>query len=204
MALIPDPIWSKSTDDWSELVARYCHFRRVKSWRGRERTLDGRMRQNRLQKVRAQRVGARLSARIKELREKGILPERVSMLSDASITRVAEYAVYAGANRANFDSGPAWLKDLWRAFVLNRDGYTCRYCHRSAWEAHAELGAVPRFENDHTRAKARLGGRRNDFSVKNIVLACRSCNMIKGQMTLHQFKRELASLARSITAHQAG
>jgi 5-methylcytosine-specific restriction endonuclease McrA len=201
MALIPDPIWSKSTDDWSELIARYCHFRRVKSWRGRERTPDGRMRQNRLTKLRAQHVRARLEARIKELRDKGVLPERVSMLSDASITRVVKHA---RANRANFNSGPAWLKDFWRALVLNRYGYTCRYCHRSAWEAHAELGAVPRFENDHARAKARLGGRRNDFSIKNIVLACRSCNVIKGQMTLHQFKRELASLARSITAHQAG
>jgi len=201
MALIPDAAWSKSTDDWTEFVTRYCHFRRVKSWRGKERDADGRVRRNRLKKVRAQRLAARLNAHIATLRESGILPGRVSLVTDASMSRLLDYA---GANRTDFDSVPGWLQDFWRAFVLNRDGYTCHYCRRTAWEAHSELGAVPRFEHDHTRAKARLGVRRNDFSLKNIVLACRSCNVIKGQMTLRQFKRELASLARSIAAQEAG
>ena len=82
--------------------------------------------------------------------------------------------------------------------MLNRDGYTCVYCRRTAWDVYRELGATLRFELDHRTAKSRLGNARDDFVPKNVVTACRSCNVIKGQMTPDHFRRELQSLASAV------
>ena len=32
MALVPSPTWITPTADWTEVVNRYVHFRRVKTW----------------------------------------------------------------------------------------------------------------------------------------------------------------------------
>src|SRR6266704_2331618 len=45
------------------------------------------------------------------------------------------------------------------------------------------------------RVKARLGSSCDDFDIANIRLACRSCNVVKGQMTRQQFFKEARSLA---------
>lgn len=57
-----------------------------------------------------------------------------------------------------------------------------------------------RFELDHAEAKSRLGDRRDDFDMGNIVVACRSCNVMKGQMEPAAFMRELRSLAAAVRA----
>src|SRR5439155_758778 len=88
------------------------------------------------------------------------------------------------------------------AILLNCDRYTCAYCSRSAWHAHEELGATLRFELDHRRAKSRLH-RRDDFDLRNMRTACRSCNVIKGQMEASRFLRELRSLARAALRTQS-
>jgi hypothetical protein len=78
-----------------------------------------------------------------------------------------------------------------------------RYCGRSAWQVHRELGATLRFELDHRKAKSILGKNRNDFDWRNIVVACRSCNVVKGQMKRAQFQKELRSLSAAVVRRLA-
>jgi 5-methylcytosine-specific restriction endonuclease McrA len=56
-----------------------------------------------------------------------------------------------------------------------------------------------RFALDHLSPKARQPVR-DDFDLKNIVLACRSCNEVKGTMEIERFHQELASLGRALVA----
>jgi hypothetical protein len=62
---------------------------------------------------------------------------------------------------------------------------------------YAEQGRTLCFELDHREAKARLDCR-DDFDVLNIVTACRSCNVLKGQMDVERFRAEVQSLAKAI------
>jgi 5-methylcytosine-specific restriction endonuclease McrA len=107
--------------------------------------------------------------------------------------------VLANAARLRQDAGhpPVWLWHLRRALLPNRDGYTCQYCGRNAWDALFELGRTLRFEVDHKIAASRLADR-YAFDVANMVMACRSCKVIKSQMELQPFYSELRSLARAI------
>lgn len=201
MALVPSSTWSTPAECWKDVVARYVHFRRVKAWKGRVRDADGRLHANRITKAAGLRLSKTLEAHVDRLLKARSLPVDVQSVTNATMSGLVKDA---NADRADFNSAPKWLRDLWRAIVFNRDAYTCRYCHRSAWDAHAALGATLRLELDHRRAKSRLGTRRNDFSMSNIALACHSCNTIKGQMTPTQCRRELESLAASITQHGVG
>ena len=85
---------------------------------------------------------------------------------------------------------------LRRVVVLNRDAYSCRYCSRSAWEVFEESGHTLRFHLDHRTAKAGTIDC-DDFDLDDIVTACRSCNIVKGQMDEGRFIVELRSLARA-------
>jgi 5-methylcytosine-specific restriction endonuclease McrA len=71
------------------------------------------------------------------------------------------------------------------------------YCGRTAWGVYSEkAGAEPprtlRFEIDHRTPRRKMAG--VDDS-NNLVVACRSCNTIKGEMTEERFLAELRSLA---------
>jgi 5-methylcytosine-specific restriction endonuclease McrA len=87
---------------------------------------------------------------------------------------------------------------LWRAVIFNRDGYTCRYCGRSTWDIEAAQGRGLRFELDHSTPRAGLGEDCDDFDEGNIVTACRSCNVLKGQMDITHFEVEVRSLAEAV------
>ena len=193
MALTPDPAWSSAAKTWDALVDRYVRFRRVKAWRGRTHAADGTLNPNRLTAAQGRTARRRLTDRITTLRAQGLLPAFPHRLRPRTMhTIISRFAPHR-----QFSKAPGWLQDLWRAMLLNRDRYTCCYCRRSAWSTHRELGATLRFELDHRQAKSRLR-RQDDFDLRNICVACRSCNVIKGQMKPSRFVRELQSLARAV------
>jgi hypothetical protein len=166
MALTPDPGWRVPARTWQEVIDRYVHFRRVKGWRGRTHAEDGTINPNRLPKDAAKRLRRRLWGRVSPLLEQGSLLN--SPLRQQVINILLRHASCAGRR---FNQAPGWLQHLWRAAILNRDCYTCRYCGRTSWRTHRELGATLRFELDHRRARARLGRRCDDFDTANIRLA---------------------------------
>jgi 5-methylcytosine-specific restriction endonuclease McrA len=91
---------------------------------------------------------------------------------------------------------------LQRAFLLNKGSYTCFYCRRTAWGVYAEESGEAtrrtlRFEVDHRRTRRRLPDA-SRFDAENLVAACRSCNVIKGEMLEQRFLRELKSLSRAV------
>ena len=194
MALIPDPRWLLPAKTWQEVVDRYVHFRRVKAWKGRSHAEDGSLNRNRLSKDAAEALRRRIWKQVSPLLQK--------LASPCPIKRRAVDVLlqHASCVDRRYDRAPGWLQHLWRALILNRDGYTCRYCGRTAWGTHRDLGATVRFELDHRRAKARLGSSCDDFDIANIRLACRSRNVVKGQMTRQQFFKEARSLASAFAS----
>jgi 5-methylcytosine-specific restriction endonuclease McrA len=199
VALTADPAWCSPADTWADLIDRYVRFRRVKAWRGRTHQADGALNPNRLTAVKAASLRHLLSHRVEWLLAQGMLPKLPGHLRKQTVGLL----ISRFAPHREFSKSPGWLQDLWRAILLNRDCYTCCYCRRTAWDTHRELGATLRFELDHKRAKARLP-QRDDFDLRNICAACRSCNVIKGQMQAGGFLRELQSLARATLRSAAG
>ena len=89
-----------------------------------------------------------------------------------------------------------------RAFLFNRAGYSCRYCRRTAWDVYDEdTGLQPRrtlrFEIDHLVPRRKTVDR-SQFDPGNLVVACRSCNTIKGEMAEDRFLIELRSLGCAV------
>jgi len=76
------------------------------------------------------------------------------------------------------------IHPILRGAVLERDGWTCRYCGSETTEV------------DHVAPRAR-GGR---TTPANLVAACRSCNQEKGLRTPREWRqaRALARLMRGI------
>ena len=197
MALTPDPAWAIPAKTWDELVERYVRFRRVKAWRGRTHAADGTLNPNRLSAAEGRRVRQRLLDKIGALRNDGILPASPDRLKTKTVQRlISRFAAHR-----EFPKARLWLQDLWRAVLLNRYSYTCCFCRRTAWGTHRELGATLRFELDHRFARARLR-RRDDFDLRSICVACRSCNVVKGQMEVGRFVRERRSIAQAVAGHR--
>jgi 5-methylcytosine-specific restriction endonuclease McrA len=190
MALTPKRSWMASATEWAEIVARYVHFRRVKAQRGRSHRADGSLNPSRLSATEAVRLRRLLVKHVDRLIMDGGLPRTPEGLRQRSIDLLVQRA---GCARDGSRRPPKWLDHLWRAILLNRDRYTCPYCGRTAWDTHEQLGATLRFELDHRRAKSRLETR-DDFDLRNMSIACRSCNVIKGQMNRSLFLKELQSL----------
>ena len=141
----------------------------------------------------AMRLEASLLAAVVPLIDSGELARTVA---EPDIRHIAARLNYSGRR---FDQCPKRLWHLWRAVIFNRDGYTCKYCGRSTWEVEATQGRGLRFELDHSTARARLGEDCDDFDERNIVTACRSCNVLKGQMDNTRFEVELRSLADAVS-----
>ena len=199
MALIPNPSWRHPGTSWETVLERYLHFRRVKAWRGRTHNSEGKATRNRWTSAEVKTLRRTLFRKVKYLVGREILPEVAYPIAQSTINALLDDI---GRGHRLFDKSPTWLQHLWRALIFNRDCYTCAYCGRTAWGAHRELGATLRFELDHRRAKAKLGSLRDDFDIRNIVTACRSCNVLKGQMDVSQFQKELSSLLSAVVKNR--
>jgi 5-methylcytosine-specific restriction endonuclease McrA len=196
MLITPDLSLGKPAASWDEVISRYTSYLQVRTWRGRTHRSDGTEIQDCIGPEAAARLRDKLLAKVESIAIRGTLPYPVLQpMIDALLKTASQTS-------RRLDECPKWLWHLWRAVILNRDGYRCHYCERSAWETYAELGRTLRFELDHRTAKARLV-QRNDFDLNNIVAACRSCNVIKGQMEEKAFLLELKSLAKAVIERQS-
>lgn len=74
-----------------------------------------------------------------------------------------------------------------KEYLIHKWGGKCAYC-----------GATSALEIDHVLAKSKGGSDR----ISNLVLACRSCNLKKGNTPIAQFLSKHSKLLQSIRAHQ--
>jgi 5-methylcytosine-specific restriction endonuclease McrA len=184
--------WNQSATNWPELIERYTAYLATPRWRGKVLTSAGADAQDCITSTQAARLQASLLALVAPLIDSGVVARTVVA---PEIRRIATSLNYSGRR---FDECPKRLWHLWRAVIFNRDGYTCRYCGRSTWEVEAAQGRGLRFELDHATPRARLSMDCDDFDEENIVTACRSCNVLKGQMDSSRFEVELRSLAQAV------
>jgi 5-methylcytosine-specific restriction endonuclease McrA len=177
-----------SREEWRRVVRRYATHLGQPCWRGR--TVVSR--------------GVPAAARATDAtvrRVEGALEELVNKLpgntTPARVSAIQLVLQRAGHDGRRFDKCPKAIWHLWRALVFDRDNYTCTYCGRHSEQLLEKEGRVLRLELDHVSPRA-AGSQCDDFDALNIVTACRSCNVMKGQMDERLFRLELDSLARSV------
>jgi hypothetical protein len=189
--------WYSPATTWPELIDRYAEYLQKPRWRGKTTNADGTATADSLTPQQAGRVRERLLALVRSLLQSGTL---TATANPADIRIVLKEVGYSGRR---FDRCPKSVWHLWRAVVFNRDRYTCVHCGRATWEVQAEQGRGLRFELDHKTPRARLGDACDDFDAANIITACRSCNVLKGQMAADRFEAELESLAKAVLRKKA-
>lgn len=64
-------------------------------------------------------------------------------------------------------------KRMWRENILARDQHTCQYC-----------GSKDNLTLDHIIPRCKGGAR---WDSNNVLTACRTCNQMKGSMSLEDF-----------------
>ena len=193
---IPDPALGVPAAKWTDALDRYTTFLQVPTWRasvkrgGEEKT-------------------PHLSANEAELLRNQMLAalSRVSggrlLTGKPSSEDLKELWRRRGRGTPRSERCPSKLQvHFQRAFLLNAAGYTCTYCHRTAWgvfeeKCEGELPRTLRFEVDHQTTRGRLADP-NRFDPENLVAACRSCNVVKGEMPVSRFLSELKSLGGSV------
>lgn len=193
--IAPDPAWGVPASNWTEVLDRYTTLLQVPTWRA------------------SVKRGGEEKAPCLSVHEAGLLRNQMR----TALARVSDGKLLT-AKPSSKD-----LEELWgrrgrsiprsarcpsklqvhfqRAFLLDAAGYTCAYCHRTAWgvfeeKCEGELPRTLRFEVDHHTTRGRLTDR-DRFDPENLVAACRSCNVIKGEMPVNRFLAELASLSGS-------
>jgi hypothetical protein len=194
--VVPDPAWATPAPSWREVIERYTTFLQVPTWRAS-----------------VKRGGEEKATCLSASEAEGLKEQMLRALERAG-----------DAERTKAKSSPDDLAELWRqrgrmtprskrcpsklqahfqrAFLLDASGYACPYCRRTAWGVYAEeCGRAPRrtlrFEVDHRITRRRLTDP-DQFDAKNLVAACRSCNVIKAEMLEDSFLLELASLSRAV------
>ena len=177
-----------SLDEWGRVIRRYTTHLGQPCWRGRTVVERG-----------APAPGRASDASVR--RVKGALEELVTKLpgnrTPARVSAIQVVLQRAGHDGRRFDKCPKAIWHLWRALVFDRDNYTCRYCGRDSEQLLETEGRVLRLELDHVSPRA-ASSECDDFDALNIATACRSCNVMKGQMDERLFRLELDSLARSV------
>lgn len=184
--------WNSPATTWHDLTERYARYLETPRWRGRTANPDGSLAATALTPKQSASLQRALVALVDPLLNNGDLPAIPSL---ESIQIVLKHVGYAGKR---FDKCPKTVWHLWRAMVFNRDGYTCVHCGRSTVAVQEAQHRGLRFELDHSTPRARLGEACDDFDAANICTACRSCNVLKGQMDADQFSAELISLAEAV------
>lgn len=192
----PDRAWSVPAKTWADAIGRYVAFLQVPSWRASVRRAH-------------QEVGLVAA-------EATLLNEQMLAALDRAVgprlrsarptsEHLAELWAKRGRATPRAERCPSRLQPHFqRAFLLNEAGYTCAYCRRTAWGVYEERsrGEGPRtlrFEIDHHTTRGRLS-EPSQFEPANLVAACRSCNVIKGEMLPHRFLAELKSLGEAVVS----
>ena len=100
------------------------------------------------------------------------------------------------------------LDSFQTAFLLNRDCYRCKYCGRTALDVYAEdigqeQARTLRLELDQRKSKQQIADL-DRFDPRNLDVACRSCNTIRGVMEVARLRLELKSWGVAIVRNTDG
>lgn len=157
--VVPSAAWQVPAATWLEIISRYVTFIQIPTWRASIKR-DGSEKRACLSEVEATVLGKQMA-------------EAVDRLLPKSRSGVDRRAKKADLRRLLERQGRHVAREqrcakrvgshLLRAFLLNRAGYSCLYCERTAWNVYyEEAGSEPprtlRFEIDHrtTRAGCRI------------------------------------------------
>jgi len=190
----PGPTWAVPAPSWADALDRYTKFLQVPSWRASVRRTGQEMG---LSPTDAKRLRDQMLAALGR-----VLGDRFQTTKPSSGHLVELWARRARSIPRS-ERCPSRLQvHFQRAFLLNAGGYTCAYCGRTAWgvyeeKCHGELPRTLRFEVDHRTTRGRLEDP-SRFDPKNLVAACRSCNVVKGEMSPKRFLAELESLGNAV------
>jgi len=190
--------WGRPARNWLNIVERYISYVQVPAWRVNAFTKKGADTRPCIPAAEAEVLRGRM-LRVVE----GIARRSSTSVAEcvASAEHLADLLQFQGRHVAKTDRCPKDVLDrLQRAFLLNASGYTCAYCGRTAWGVWGEkAGTEPprtlRFEVDHRTPRRKMASGSHD---NNLVVACRSCNTIKGEMTEERFLAELQSLTAAV------
>lgn len=181
---------------WTEAIGRYLEFRSWPSWRGRD-FVDGKPAPDHLEPEQYAKLEKQLSGRVQAACAEGLLPDTQRAIEQRHIDDLVTSIGRDPRSPSGWMAAPMWMKHLWRVIVLDRGDYTCEYCGRNASAVHKAEKRTLRLELDHRDARSKSG---LGWSLANITVACRSCNVMKGQMDRERFVAELKSLAVAVAA----
>jgi 5-methylcytosine-specific restriction endonuclease McrA len=197
--IAPDSGWQQPARTWGESIQRYVIFRQVPTWRASVKS-DGSDRSPCLTASEAQALGAKMHRVLARLSPRLGKPIADNAPTAEDLTELWKRRTESRRDRCSIDLN----RHFQRAFLLNAGGYACYYCGRTAWGVYAEEvdgnRRTLRFEIDHRTTRRRLSDRER-FDPGNLVAACRSCNVIKGEMLEEQLRAELSSLAAAVQDH---
>jgi 5-methylcytosine-specific restriction endonuclease McrA len=205
-AVVPSHQWQKPAVTWVEIVDRYVFYIQVPAWRVNAFTRDGSETRPCVPPDEATLLRTRMLHTIEGVARRRSVSKKECL---ATIDDLRGLLQFQGRHVPQSERCPKQVHwHLQRAFMLNASGYTCEYCRRTAWGVYDEnAGAEPRrtlrFEMDHRTPRRRMADP-NDFNPGNVVIACRSCNTIKGEMPEDRFLLELKSLASAVHRTLAG
>ena len=191
----PSRDWQVPAATWPEIISRYVAFVQVPTWRATVKS-DGSEKTGCISAEDATKIGEQMSRMVERL----FSGHRRHSPSKRDLARIAKrQGRHISRNRR---CSRKLAFHLQRALLLNAAGYTCFYCCRTAWGVYVEAAEgeprrTLRFEIDHRTTRRRLPDPRA-FDPDNLVVACRSCNTIKGEMQESRFRRELQSLASAV------
>jgi 5-methylcytosine-specific restriction endonuclease McrA len=192
----PDPTWAVPAPSWTQALDRYTKFLQVPTWRAG-------VKRGGQEKAACLSPTEAVLLRDQMLTALGRVSSGRLLVAKPSSRDLKELWRRRGRNTPRSERCPSKLQvHFQRAFLLNTGGYTCAYCHRTAWgvfaeKCEAELPRTLRFEVDHHTTRGRLADP-EVFDPKNLVAACRSCNVIKGEMSVQRFLAELDSLGSAL------
>lgn len=89
------------------------------------------------------------------------------------------------------------LSTFWRAFIFDRDDYTCQYCGRSTVTVWSESNRQRTMSLTCDHYNPRMKGGR-EYWIENTRTACWSCNKIKSTWPDTILRFELKSLAEAV------
>jgi len=198
VTVAPTSEWQKPVETWIEVLDRYITYIQVPAWRVNAFTRHG---ADTRPCVPADEAAL---LRTKMLRAINGVARRLSVPASECTARIDDLRSLVQLQGRHVPKPDRCSKEIhWhllRAFLLNKFGYSCRYCGRSAWGVYGELAGTEaprtlRFEMDHLTPRRKLA---DPSDPDSLVIACRSCNTIKGEMTKERFWLELRSLASAV------
>jgi 5-methylcytosine-specific restriction endonuclease McrA len=196
---VPTQNWQSPAATWPEIISRYVAFIQVPSWRATVKS-DGSEKRGCVSAEIASKLGEQMLRTVERLFP---LNKQVGLDRGSTENALALLAKRQGRHISRDKRCSTTIGfHLRRALLFNDAGYTCCYCGRTAWGVYGEQiegeeRRTLRLEIDHRNTRRRLKDS-TKFDPKNLVIACRSCNAIKAEMTVDRFLHELDSLASAV------